>query len=54
MDFLNTNAEDEKTLERLSSESPIMKKVVAVLRQMSVDEKELYEIEQIQKILLIQ
>lgn len=54
MDFLNTNAEDEKTLERLSSESPIMKKAVAVLRQMSVDEKELYEIEQIQKILLIQ
>ena len=54
MDFLNTNAEDEKTLERLSSESPIMKKAVAVLCQMSVDEKELYEIEQIQKILLIQ
>lgn len=49
MDFLNTNADDEKTLERLSSESPIMKKAVAVLRQMSVDEKELYEIEQREK-----
>ncbi len=46
MDFLNSNAEDDETLERLSSESPVMKKAVAVLRQMSTDEKELYEIEQ--------
>ena len=46
MDFLNTNAEDDETLERLATESPIMKKAVAVLRQMSADEKELYEIKQ--------
>lgn len=49
MDFLNTNAEDDETLERLATESPIMKKAVAVLRQMSADEKELYEIEQREK-----
>ena len=49
MDFLNTNAEDDETLERLATESPIMKKAVAVLRQMSADEKELYEIEQHEK-----
>ena len=46
MDFLNTNAEDDETLERLATEFPIMKKAVAVLRQMSADEKELYEIKQ--------
>ena len=49
IDFLNTNAEDDETLERLATESPIMKKAVAVLRQMSADEKELYEIEQREK-----
>lgn len=49
MDFLNTNAEDDETLDRLASGSPVMQKAVAVLRQMSVDEKELYEIEQREK-----
>lgn len=49
MDFLNTNAEDDVTLERLVTGSPIMQKAVAVLRQMSSDEKELYEIEQREK-----
>ena len=49
MDFLNTNAEDDETLERLASGSPIMQKAVAVLRKMSADEKELYEIEQREK-----
>lgn len=49
MDFLNTNAEDDETLERLASGSPIMQKAVAVLRNMSADEKELYEIEQREK-----
>lgn len=49
MDFLNSNAEDDETLERLSAESPVMKKAVGVLRQMSADEKELYEIEQRKK-----
>ena len=49
MDFLNTNAEDDETLERLASGSPVMKKAIAVLRQMSADEKELYEIEQREK-----
>lgn len=49
MDFLNTNAEDDETLDRLSTGSSIMKKAVAVLRKMSADEKELYEIEQREK-----
>ncbi len=49
MDFLNTNAEDDETLERLASGSPVMQKAVAVLRKMSADEKELYEIEQREK-----
>lgn len=49
MDCLNTNAEDDETLERLASGSPIMQKAVAVLRKMSADEKELYEIEQREK-----
>lgn len=49
MDFLNTNAEDDETLERLASGFPVMQKAVAVLRQMSADEKELYEIEQREK-----
>lgn len=49
MDFLNTNAEDDVTLERLATGSPIMRKAVAVLRQMSSDEKQLYEIEQREK-----
>lgn len=49
MDFLNTNAEDDETLDRLASGSPVMQKAVAVLRQMSADEKELYEIEQREK-----
>lgn len=49
MDFLNTNAEDDETLDRLATGSPVMKKAVAVLRQMSADEKELYEIEQREK-----
>lgn len=30
MDFLNANAEDDETLERLASDSPIMQKAVAV------------------------
>ncbi len=49
MDFLNTNAEDDETLDRLSTGSPVMQKAVAVLRKMSADEKELYEIEQREK-----
>ena len=49
MDFLNTNAEDDETLDRLSTSSPVMQKAVAVLRKMSADEKELYEIEQREK-----
>ena len=49
MDFLNTNAEDDETLDRLATGSPIMQKAVAVLRKMSADEKELYEIEQREK-----
>lgn len=49
MDFLNTNAEDDETLDRLATGSPVMQKAVAVLRQMSADEKELYEIEQREK-----
>lgn len=49
MDFLNTNAEDDETLDRLASGSSVMKKAVAVLRQMSANEKELYEIEQREK-----
>ena len=49
MDFLNTNAEDDEPLERLASGSPIMQKAVVVLRKMSADEKELYEIEQREK-----
>ena len=49
MDFLNTNAENDETLERLASGSPIMQKAVVVLRKMSADEKELYEIEQREK-----
>lgn len=51
MDFLNSNAEDDETLDRLASGSSVMQKAVAVLRQMSVDEKELYEIEQREKII---
>lgn len=51
MDFLNTNAEDDETLDRLSGNSPIMQKAVAVLRKMSADEKELYEIERREKAL---
>lgn len=51
MDFLNTNAEDDETLDRLSNNSPIMQKAVAVLRKMSADEKELYEIERREKAL---
>ena len=46
IDFLELRKAKEY---KLSSESPIMKKAVAVLRQMSVDEKELYEIEQREK-----
>ncbi len=49
MDFLNSNAEDDETLDSLATKSPVMKKAVAVLRQMSADEKELYEIEQREK-----
>ncbi len=49
MDFLNTNAEDDETLDRLATGSPVMQKAVAVLRKMSADEKELYEIEQREK-----
>ena len=49
MDFLNTNAEDNETLDRLATGSPVMQKAVAVLRKMSADEKELYEIEQREK-----
>ncbi len=51
MDFLNTNAEDDETLDRLSDKSPVMQKAVAVLRKMSADEKELYEIERREKAL---
>ena len=49
MDFLNSNADDDETLDSLATKSPVMKKAVAVLRQMSADEKELYEIEQREK-----
>ena len=49
MDFLNTNAEDDETLDRLATGSSVMQKAVAVLRKMSADEKELYEIEQREK-----
>ena len=49
MDFLNSNAEDDETLNSLATKSPVMEKAVAVLRQMSTDEKELYEIEQREK-----
>lgn len=49
MDFLNSNAEDDETLDSLATKSTVMKKAVAVLRQMSADEKELYEIEQREK-----
>ncbi|MCM1315472.1 MAG: Rpn family recombination-promoting nuclease/putative transposase [Prevotella sp.] len=49
MDFLNSNAEDDETLDSLATKSPVMEKAVAVLRQMSADEKELYEIEQREK-----
>lgn len=49
MDFLNTNAEDDETLDRLATSSPVMQKAVAVLRQMSADEKELYQIKQREK-----
>ena len=51
MDFLNSNAEDDETLDRLAKDSPVMEKAVAVLRRMSADEKELYEIEQRDKAL---
>ena len=46
-----SNAEDDETLDRLAKDSPVMEKVVAVLRRMSADEKELYEIEQRDKAL---
>ncbi|MCM1474263.1 MAG: Rpn family recombination-promoting nuclease/putative transposase, partial [Muribaculaceae bacterium] len=49
MDFLNSNAEDDETLDILATKSPVMEKAVAVLRQMSADEKEVYEIEQREK-----
>ena len=46
-----SNAEDDETLDRLAKDSPVMEKAVAVLRRMSADEKELYEIEQRDKAL---
>ena len=51
MDFLNTNAADEKTLNHLAGISEIMKKAVGILRKMSADEKELRLIEQREKMI---
>ena len=51
MDFLNTNAADEKTLNYLAGVSKIMNKAVSILRKMSADEKELHLIEQREKMI---